>query len=58
MTNVLSFEDAPRVVSARKQVPATGQCEVVIFPGVRFERRTDEPCESPDNKATRARKSR
>ena len=39
MSNVLSFNDAPRVVSARSKPGNQTQCEVVIFPGVRFERR-------------------
>jgi hypothetical protein len=58
MSNVLSFENAPRVVTARKREPASGKCKVVIFPGVRFERRTDEPYDGPAKNASRARKSR
>lgn len=39
MSNVLSFSDAPRVVTASRRRPGEGECEVVIFPGVRRERR-------------------
>jgi len=39
MSNVLSFLDAPRIVTSGKKLAGSGPCEVVIFPGVRFERR-------------------
>ena len=39
MSNVLSFHDAPRIVSARSKPGKQTRCEVVIFPGVRLERR-------------------
>ncbi len=48
MSNVLSFNDAPRVVSARSKPGSQMPCEVVIFPGVRFERREQFDTASPE----------
>jgi hypothetical protein len=42
MSNILDFSKAPRVVEPRRP-NSGGRCEVIIFPGVRRERKPEQP---------------
>jgi len=56
MSNVLSFHDAPRIVTSGRKPSGDALCEVVIFPGVRFERREHFDAPKPGSSTKRAGK--
>jgi hypothetical protein len=56
MSNVLSFHDAPRIVTSGRKPSGDAPCEVVIFPGVRFERREHFDAPEPGSSTKRAGK--
>jgi hypothetical protein len=54
MSNVLSFLDAPRIVTSGRKPAGSAPCEVVIFPGVRFERREHFDAPKPGSPSRQA----
>jgi hypothetical protein len=56
MSNVLSFNDAPRIVTSGRKPSGSAPCEVVIFPGVRFERRDHFDAPKPGSSSKQAGK--